>query len=256
MENVIDSFLKNGPMVTAWNARNRLRSRYSKLPGTMPVFWFLDKALYFTELCFDKPFDWKFRTDTGGFIPLKDLTIKGSNSDEGHWYQPMSVTVFRRIMDQVDVDFSEFEFVDFGSGKGRVLLLAAGYGFKKIIGVEFAQELHDIAVKNVAAYDSITGEPARIELICEDAVAFPLPDSPLVLFFYSPFEGSVLEQVLNNIKKSHMMKPRKIILIFHGRNTRSIELLESLNFQSRELEIAADWSRIEHQRTILFISPE
>jgi len=256
MLNHIDSFLKNGPMVTAWNARNRLRSRYSKVPGSMPVFWFIDKALYFTELCFDRPFDWRFRTDTGGFIPLKDLTIKGRNIEECHWYQPMSVTVFKRIMDHVDIDFSEFEFIDFGSGKGRVLLLAAGYGFKKIIGVEFAQELHNIAVKNLAAYESVTKKPAGIELVCEDAVKFPLPDSPLVLFFYSPFEGSVLEQVISNIRESHMLNPRKIVLIFHGRNAHSLALLESLNFQSREIEIVADWSRIEHQRTIVFTSPE
>jgi hypothetical protein len=53
-----------------------------------------------------------------------------------------------------------------------------------------------------------------------------------------------------------MLNPRKIVLIFHGRNAHSIALLESLNFQSREIEIVADWSRIEHQRTIVFTSPE
>jgi hypothetical protein len=46
----------------------------------------------------------------------------------------MSVTVFKQIMSRLTIRFGEFELIDFGSGKGRVLLLASGYGFKKIIG--------------------------------------------------------------------------------------------------------------------------
>src|ERR687885_509057 len=45
-----------------------------------------------------------------------------------------------------DIAISEDDvLIDFGSGKGRVLFLAAHYGFRKIIGVELSAKLNQIA---------------------------------------------------------------------------------------------------------------
>jgi len=46
----------------------------------------------------------------------------------------------------------DFTFVDLGSGKGRVLLMASHYPFKRIIGVEFIPELHQVAQENIRKY--------------------------------------------------------------------------------------------------------
>jgi len=51
-------------------------------------------------------------------------------------------------------DVSSHSFVDYGSGKGRVLLVASDYAFKKIVGVEFSKVLNDVAVANIATYRS------------------------------------------------------------------------------------------------------
>ena len=65
-------------------------------------------------------------------------------------YQPSSVEEFGRLMGKLDVDHREFVFVDYGSGKGRVLMLAADYPFKRIVGVEFSPPLDRIARENIA----------------------------------------------------------------------------------------------------------
>src|SRR3712207_1940229 len=42
-------------------------------------------------------------------------------------------------------------FVDLGSGKGRVVLAAARFPFKRVIGVEIAESLNEVARANVEA---------------------------------------------------------------------------------------------------------
>jgi predicted RNA methylase len=43
----------------------------------------------------------------------------------------------------------EKSLIDVGSGKGRVMVAAAHYGFKNIIGVDFAKELCAAAERNI-----------------------------------------------------------------------------------------------------------
>lgn len=86
-----------------------------------------------------------------------DLDMRSEGDDIGTeepMYLPTSTLAFQSIMRNLPTDVSEYVFVDFGSGKGRTLLLAAEFNFKRIIGVEFARELHDTAVKNVKNYSS------------------------------------------------------------------------------------------------------
>jgi predicted RNA methylase len=43
----------------------------------------------------------------------------------------------------------ETTFVDIGSGKGRALIIAAEYAFKRIIGVEYSPSLATICRRNL-----------------------------------------------------------------------------------------------------------
>jgi len=167
----------------------------------------------------------------------------------------MSVKVFRQIMDNLTVDVDKYEFIDFGSGKGRVLLLASEYGFRKIIGVEFASELHRITTKNVAILERDARKPSRIETVCMDATEFVIPDVPVVLLLYSPFKGQVMERVLRNILTSFATHPREIVLVFCGNNSVSIDLLKATKWPCRELALHADWSRFTNYRCFVLSSP-
>ena len=42
-------------------------------------------------------------------------------------------------------------FIDLGSGMGRMVLEAARYPFKRVIGVELVEQLHDLARANLAS---------------------------------------------------------------------------------------------------------
>jgi SAM-dependent methyltransferase len=168
----------------------------------------------------------------------------------------MSVRVFKQIMNYLNIDFGKFKFIDLGSGKGRVLLVASDYGFKRVIGVEFAQELHRTANENVEIYERYTQKPSNIQTICMDATGFPIPEGPVVIFFYSPFKGRIMKEILNNVSKSFAATPREIVLVFYGRNPKSIGLLRATGFECRELEIRSDWSRFIPYRALLLTSPQ
>jgi predicted RNA methylase len=65
---------------------------------------------------------------------------------------PSLVSMLRLTMRQLPRDLSDFVFIDVGSGKGRVLLAAAQYKFKRVLGVELTQELHEHAQRNIVAF--------------------------------------------------------------------------------------------------------
>ncbi|MFC1920003.1 hypothetical protein ACFLWX_04350 [Chloroflexota bacterium] len=134
--------------------------------------------------------------------------------------------------------------------------MASDYGFRKVIGVEFAQDLHRISSRNVAIYEHYTKKPNNIVTYCMDAVEFSLPNVPVVLFFYSPFKEKVMEKVLNNVSTSIAMNPRDCLLLFLGFNPDTLELLKALKFQCRELKLRADWSRFIQYPTFIFTNKE
>lgn len=251
-----DYLRRHGPLGTAKRVCEVMQGRSNRVPGCRRLFRSIDRLLCMVQHYFDSSFDRKYGTDTSGVIPLQKLTIKSENTDGCLWYEAISVKVFMQIMNCLNIDFGKFKFIDLGSGKGRVLLLASDHGFKRVIGVEFAQELHHTANKNVEIYERYTRKPSNIETICMDATEFPIPEGPVVIFFYSPFIGRVMEKILNNVSKSFAATPRKIVLVFCGRNTESIELLRATGFECRELEIRSDWSRFIQYQALLFTSPQ
>jgi SAM-dependent methyltransferase len=165
----------------------------------------------------DLEFDWEHRVDTTWANPslrtrLREIVSNGQ-------YQPSDPYLFAEIMVEVatgalvGMALSDFTFIDFGSGKGRVLLMAAEFPFRKIVGVELLPELHEIAARNVEQYRG--GEHAnRIELWNGDARVFPIPPGPLVVYMNNPFPAPVLGSVLANLSASLQTYPRKLLLAY------------------------------------------
>jgi hypothetical protein len=125
------------------------RDRLNGIDALKPLFSFVDSRIQSLQDFLDGSFDRIYGTDTSGVIKLKDLENKPKNVELATWYEATSTKIFEQIMSYLEINFGEFQFIDFGSGKGRVLLLAAQYGFEKVIGIEFSPELHQIAIDNI-----------------------------------------------------------------------------------------------------------
>jgi SAM-dependent methyltransferase len=132
----------------------------------------------------------------------------------GHQYFPTEPWLFEQIMQALPIDFQNFTFVDLGSGKGRVLLMAAPYGFKKIMGVEFIPEWHRIAEQNIRKFTAQYGTASAIESFCMDAREFDFPAGPLVVYLFNPFPEPVFAAVLGKLRQSVLANPRPLFIAY------------------------------------------
>ena len=142
-----------------------------------------------------------------------DMVVKGSLA-EGEFYEAAPIEVFRCALPRLNVDLSEFVFIDLGSGKGRAVLLASEFPFKRAIGVEFAEDIHSLAVRNFARFKSDRQKCYTLESHCADAGEYSYPDDKLVVFIFNAFKKSLLKRVLDNLEASYRKNPRKIFLVF------------------------------------------
>jgi hypothetical protein len=92
-------------------------------------------------------FDHRYGVTTHGVVHLADLATSEPRSMD---YMPAGVWSLRRILGRREVS-DEDVFIDFGSGKGRVVLQAAlHYPFRTVCGIELSEHLHRIAEDNVS----------------------------------------------------------------------------------------------------------
>jgi SAM-dependent methyltransferase len=159
-------------------------------------------------------FDRAFGVDTGGVIGLEQFAIADPSVAFGNRYQPIYHIDFESIMRPLGLDYSKYIFIDLGSGKGRALLLASHLPFQRIIGVEFSQELHEIAERNVASYRSDRQQCRQFELERGDAMTYAFPDEPTVLYLYHPFGEEVMRPVLENLARSLQRLPRDLVVLY------------------------------------------
>jgi SAM-dependent methyltransferase len=124
--------------------------------------------------------------------------------------------MFRAILRAAQIDPRRYVFVDFGSGKGRALVLAAEQGFQRVVGVELVPALHEIALRNVEAFRARRPRAAAIELCCGNAVDLEIPDAEALLFFYNPFGEAIMRQVAANIERSYLRRPRRLLIAYRN----------------------------------------
>jgi len=120
------------------------------------------------------------------------------------------------MLGALKIDFRGFTFIDLGSGKGRVLLIAADYPFRRIVGVELLTELHGVALENLRQYKSNSQKCFDVETICGDARTFTFPAEPTVLYLFNPLKEEGLSQVIFNLERSLRDQPRPLYLLYHN----------------------------------------
>lgn len=131
-------------------------------------------------------------------------------------YEPTPAPLLAKSLRCLDIDPRQFDFIDIGSGKGKVLLLASGYPFKAVIGVERFEDLHGIAVENLERFPRELRRCDSVASVCADARHWELPAEPTVFYFFNPFAEPLLREVLANIEGSLEAHPRTIYIVFYA----------------------------------------
>ncbi len=181
--------------------------------------WYLVADYKKAKRNFNRPvvqdeFDLRYGVETSARVHLTDLKIDSPNWVYAGGYWPTSTKIIHEALAALPIRYEDFVFVDFGSGKGRVLLQASDLPFRKIIGVEFASELHQIALNNIAHYKSDSQKCRKIESVCQDFTQFEIPPEPLVAFLYNPSSEPITAALANNIAQSLIENPRELWVIY------------------------------------------
>lgn len=146
--------------------------------------------------------------------PQQQSKNSGLTSPELVHYQAVSYSDMRELLQSLAIGSSDV-FLDYGSGMGRAVCLAATYPFRTVIGVEISPDLCGIARHNIS---QVSGKlRCRDVRIAEgNAADYEIPGEVSIFFFFNPFRGSVLARVLNNVARSVREFPRRIQMIFYG----------------------------------------
>jgi predicted RNA methylase len=173
--------------------------------------------------CEDWWFDTTRHVQTSGLVGRPPASKIVGELRDSHIYGPVRVANAHGALRDLPLggaqdgsagggDYSQYTFIDMGSGKGRVLFVAAEYPFRKVIGVEFSNALHEDALANLKRYKYSGRRCGDIEAVHADARDFEFPDDNLVIYLFNPFGPEVMERMLANLESSLERHPRHVIV--------------------------------------------
>lgn len=159
----------------------------------------------------DVLFERRMGIESEAEIQLDELGVAGEHRSH---YKPSEWLTLRRILPRREVSPDDV-FVDFGSGMGRVVVQAAmQYPFRRVVGVEISEQLHEVAQRNVERTRArFHGE---VQLVAGDVREFPIPDDVTVAYFANPFTGPIFHQVIDRLLASFDQHPRPLRIIYRN----------------------------------------
>ena len=159
---------------------------YERLPG---------------EQLINEAFDRRHGTETAEEVPLVETGVSAEDAIHGNgYYRPVWEHAFHAALATLKIDFEGFTFVDIGSGKGKILMMAADYPFARIVGVEYSPALHATAQRNLSIYRSPSQRCTDLRSVHADACDCQLPPGPLVCLIFNALDPGTLKKFVRNVE--------------------------------------------------------
>lgn len=166
-------------------------------------------------------------------ISLGQIDLRNDSSEQvtnrTHYYADSGGLAFDQLMTHFDIAPDD-AILDFGCGKGGILISLSKYPFSKIGGVEISPELVKIAQENIRKLGI-----RNVAIECGDAAKFKDLDGYNYFYFFDPFPEIVMQDVLRNLEQSIIDRPRTITIIYL--NPFCHELIESRGVFARVGEL-------------------
>jgi SAM-dependent methyltransferase len=168
--------------------------------------------------------------DTSGLIGGGDLRSGHRNDVFNTAYYGMAPSRFQWVMeywiaDQSHAPIEGYSFVDLGCGKGRAVMMASGYRFREVVGVELHSVLAEIADANLAVWTAAGRSVCPVRIVCQDATEFAFPQGACLIYLFNPFAAPVMERLIERIEADFASRPGMLDLIYF--NPESEQLFEA-----------------------------
>jgi SAM-dependent methyltransferase len=139
----------------------------------------------------------------------------GIINPEAHEYGSVHYAHLSTVFNMIPFNKNETTLIDYGCGKGRALIAAAAFSYKKIIGVEISETIR-YAEENFRRIKTRNTHNVVLEQC--DAQTYEIPEEVNLIYFCNPFSGKILENVVDKIKESYLKNPRKMYIIYFNNN--------------------------------------
>jgi len=146
-------------------------------------------------------------------VQLRRLTIENANIARSSPYEAVNYYMLEKLLKTFRTLSPDTSIIDLGCGKGRVMVVAAHLGFKKITGIEFAKELCDEAVLNMTKAQTHIHD-FKWEVIHDNVLDYSIKPDDAVFFMFNPFVESTLNQFLDSLEHSCKQYPRKTWFLY------------------------------------------
>lgn len=164
-------------------------------------------------------FDWRYRVNTCGQQSVSQLGITGQRAVEVHGFSSSSISTVRAILARLPIQHDEWVFVDLRSGKGRTLLLASLYPFKRVVGVEHAHPLVDVSRANLRIFFG------RMSCLDTEAVGgdelgyLPPENENLLVYMFKPFSARLIARCVDRLATAPLAVGKRRMLCFVQQRT-------------------------------------
>ena len=158
--------------------------------------FFTRKIIFYLDAYFEKLKDIILQKDFSGRIP----SIR---------YQPSKTYEVHKIFKEINT--KDRIFLDVGSGKGIILLLATEFYFSKIYGIEINENLFRISMNNLENLND-----NRVKIINSDVFNLNknIFDSIDIFYIFNPFNFDDMDKFVAKLVESYHRKKRCIDIIY------------------------------------------
>jgi len=154
----------------------------------------------------------RYSINTTGADSLKSLKKKGIDITHATIYMPVSYDLLEQFFEEIKLS-SFTHFLDIGCGKARAMCVAAAYGVKKISGIELSKELYNSAKENIAV-TKLKYPSTNFKIYNNDAFYFEIEQDVDCIFFFNPFDETIMSGVMENIEISLETNPRVMTIVY------------------------------------------
>lgn len=155
----------------------------------------------------------KYKIKTFSPVKLKHLTIENADISKSSPYEAVNYYMLEKLLTAFRKLSPEKSIVDLGCGKGRVMVVAAYFGFTKITGIDFAKELCEEATLNINKTQSII-PGIEWKVIHANVLDYTISSDDTVFFMFNPFVEETLNVFLDKLEDSCKLFPRKTSFLY------------------------------------------
>jgi SAM-dependent methyltransferase len=146
------------------------------------------------------PFDRHHGIDTSGFAPASECASVDVPAAQINFYGGSQPSIVRAVLATLP-EPEHYAFVDIGCGKGRPMVVASEFRFQRLIGVELAPQLAQVARTNAATIAARHPDRTPIEILVGDATMVAPPADRVVYYLYNPFSRPLLKALVENVER-------------------------------------------------------